>query len=170
MLRVYLDNNVASAITQRDGASIELVALDQLREWNQSGKIVLGSSRHTLREMERAPARYQDSLRAGLADVEVSANDHRVLGSFTQMDQFGGCVCNPMVSDVIDEPLYADLIAFGLDADDAKHLMYATQNDFDYFVTNDSDFLRRRSSIETRCSPIRVRKPSEMVSEFSAST
>ena len=52
--KVYLDTNVASARTRRDEKD-ELAAIDQIFEWNHSSTIILGTSHHTQREMERVP-------------------------------------------------------------------------------------------------------------------
>jgi hypothetical protein len=41
-------------------------------------------------------------------------------------DPYWGCICSPLVTDIVDEPLMSNLIAAGLEIDDAKHLMYAS--------------------------------------------
>jgi hypothetical protein len=165
---VYLDNDVASGLTRRDLPNIEGGALDQLVEWAQKGRVTLGTSRQSLREMERAPARYRDNLKRGLANMPLAQDDHRVLGSFTVVDQYGGCIANPLVTDVVDEPLYSELLVAGLKPDDAKHFMYAAHNRFAWFLTCDAGILGRSRNLEKLCPSIHVGRPSELVAELRA--
>ena len=89
MLKIYLDNDVASATSRRDWDKAELDPIDQLVEWHRDSKIVLGTSRQSPREMEGAPAEYQDKLKKGLSELGLAADDHRVLGFSTLIDRFG---------------------------------------------------------------------------------
>ncbi|MBK5294141.1 MAG: hypothetical protein JJE04_20995 [Acidobacteriia bacterium] len=162
-LLVYLDNDVASGLTQRDLPDVEGEALDQLVEWDQKGRVTFGTSRQSLREMERAPAPHRDNLKRGLANVPLAQDDHRVLDSFTVVDPYRGCIANPLVTDVVDGPLYAKLLVAGLKPDDAKHFMYAAHNHYAWFLTCDRDFLRRIPELEKLCPSIRVGKPSQLV-------
>ena len=125
MLRVYLDNNVGSAIRRRDCEPAEIDAILQLLEWGRAGVIMLGTSRQSLREMERAPPQNRGDLKEGLTDLEIAKDDHKLLGSYTLTDPCGGYICNPLVTDIVDEPLYSRLLDAGLKPDDAKHFMYA---------------------------------------------
>jgi hypothetical protein len=167
MLRVYLDNDVTSAISRRACERAELAAVDQLLEWKRAGKIILDTSRQSPREMDRAPREHQDGLKEGLADLGMAPIDHQALGSYTLTDPYGGSICNPLVKDIVDESLYSDFLATGLGADDAKHLMYAVHNGYERFVTWDRHFINRRTILEKRCPAILIRKPSELVGELS---
>lgn len=167
-MRVYFDNDVASAISRRDWDTAEQDAIDRLLEWNRAGRIVLGSSRQSAREMERAPLQHQAQLKTGLSGLNISTDDHRVLGFYSLTDQLGGFVSNPMVTDVVNESLYSDLTSYGLKADDAKHLMYAVHQGFQRFLTCDRGILNRRAAIENRCSTLKVQKPSEFVAELTS--
>jgi hypothetical protein len=119
--------------------------------------------------MERAPGRYQGALKAGLGQLGQAKDDHGVLGSFTVTDQYGGCVVNPLVSDLVDEPLYVRLLALGLQRDDAHHLMYAVHNRYQWFATLDGDFWKHRTNLEEACGlRIRIRQPAELVAELAA--
>ncbi len=70
-------------------------------------------------------------------EVSVVPNDHRLLG-FQSLDQGRyGFISSPMISDIVDEDLFAKLIAAGLKDADAKHVMYAVANDCQVFVTLD---------------------------------
>jgi hypothetical protein len=55
MLKIYLDNDVSSAITRRDLEKAELDALDLLIDCKRHKRIILDTSRQSPREMERAP-------------------------------------------------------------------------------------------------------------------
>jgi hypothetical protein len=167
-MRVYFDNDVASAISRRDWEAAELNAIDQLLEWHRAGRIVVGTSRQSAREMERAPSRHQANLKTGLAELDISTDDHRVLGFYSLTDQFGGFISNPMVTDLVNEPLYADLLDYGLKPDDAKHLMYAVHQGYQLFLTCDRGILSRRADIESRCPPLKVQKPSELIAELTS--
>jgi hypothetical protein len=79
MVGVYLDNDVVSEKTRRQCDATDLAAIDQLYEWGASGRISLGGSRHSLREMERAPPHYQPGLMDGLTGLELAKDDHKVL-------------------------------------------------------------------------------------------
>jgi len=94
MLKVYLDNDVASAISRRDLDKAELEAIDQLLEAKRSGNLDLGTSRQSPREMERAPSQHRAKLKTGLSEVAEAEDDHKVLGFHTQTDQYGGCITN----------------------------------------------------------------------------
>jgi hypothetical protein len=142
MLRVYLENTVVSTRTRRNCSQEELDAIDQLYRWSESRDIVIGeyefgTSRHTRREMERAPAQYQAKLKSALEGPEIAKDDHKVVGSHTQTDPLGGCISNVFSSDTPDEELYSKLRGTGLDEDDAKHLLYAVGNKYERFVTLD---------------------------------
>jgi hypothetical protein len=166
MLKVYFDNDIASAITRRDLDKSELVGIDELLEANRKGLLAVGTSRQSPRELERAPVRHQAKLKEGLSELDLARNDHSVLGFQTHADQYGGYVANPLVSDIVDAYLYADLLAAGLKSDDAKHFMYAVHNGYQRFLTCDKGFLSRRTALESRCPEIRIQKPSELTSEI----
>ncbi|HUE72049.1 MAG TPA: hypothetical protein VMP01_14275 [Pirellulaceae bacterium] len=169
MIRAYLENSVVSSITRRQAPDSELQALDQLQQMQEAGKIVLGTSRQSPREIERAPVQHQTALKEGLHGLDIAADDHRVLGSFTLSDPYGGSICNPIVTDIVDDSLYADLRGAGLEPDDAKHFMYAAENGYDWFVTWDKDFLSRKEAIE-KFGSIKIGKPSELVAALSQET
>ena len=169
MLKVYFDNDVASAVSRRDLNEAELRAIDQLLELHRSRRIVIGISRQSSREMERAPFPYQSNLKAGLSGLQRAEVDHVVLGFHTQTDPYGGFISGPLVTDIVDKPLFLELREkIGLEDDDAKHLMYAVHNGYARFLTCDSHFLTRRTAIERRCPSIRIQKPSELAADLPA--
>src|SRR5439155_1154889 len=75
-------------------------------------------------------------------------------------------VIAPIITDIVDEALFADLRGLGLDDSDAKHLMYAVTNACDRFVTLDPDFLNRRAALEARCPSIRILRPAGLAAEL----
>jgi len=169
MLRSYLDNDVTSALNKYNNEKREKKEIDavkQLKEWNKAGKVFLGTSRQSLREIERAPAQYQVDLKNGFTSLDIAQDDHKVLGSYTLADRYGGYICNPIVTDIIDEPLYFQLQKVGLKIDDAKHFMYAAHNRYERFVTWDKNFLNRRTELRRICPSIQIQKPSELVAEL----
>jgi hypothetical protein len=164
--RAYADNNVVSAITRRDCEPDSIV---KLLEMHRRGVITLFTSAQSPREMGHAPAQYQAKLQKDLDELERVQDDHRVLGFYTVNDQYGGCICNPLVTDIVDEVLFGKLLAAGLARDDAQHFMYASHNKYDCFLTCDRDFLNRRAALELLCPSIRILKPSELVAEMEGS-
>ncbi|MBU0719495.1 MAG: hypothetical protein KJ749_14715 [Planctomycetes bacterium] len=171
MLKVYLDNDVASAISQHDCDRAQRDAIDLLLEANRSGNLAVGTSRQSPREMERAPPQHQAKLKTGLSELDLAKDDHKVLGFHTQTDQHGGCISNPLVTDIVDGQMYEDLLAAGLKTDDAKHLMYAVHNGYQRFLTCDNGILSRRADFEKRCCPsMRIQRPSELAAELSDAT
>ena len=167
-MRIYFDNDVASTVSRRERDPADLAAIDKLLELCRSQAISLSTSRQSHREMERAPAGHQPKLKGGLGEVAIVSDDHRVLGSHTLTDPYGGCICSPLVTDIVDGGLYANLRAAGLKDDDAKHLMYAHQNKCNRFLTWDRNFLNRRPSLQKFCPSIQIQTPNEFVSEIEA--
>ena len=97
-MTVYLDNDVCSTVSRRDRETADLAALDALLGLGRSQIISIATSRHSVREMERAPAAYQSELKSGLHEMTFAQDDHRVLGSHTQVDPYWGCICSPLVT------------------------------------------------------------------------
>lgn len=164
MISIYFDNDVSSAITRRDLSDVEIIALDQLLAWRDARKFLLGTSRQSHREMERAPSQHQHQLKAALAGLDIASDDHKLLG-FSTSRFFAG----PLITDIVDEELHAKLLATGLKKDDAHHFMYAAHNGFAWFVTMDRNFLNRSDVLASVCPSIGVCKPSELVSKLSLS-
>ena len=163
---IYFDNDVASTVSRRDRDASDLAAVDKLLELGRSHAISIATSRQSTREMERAPAAHQRQLKSGLGEMAITPDDHRVLGSHTLTDLYGGCICNPLVTDIVDEGLYSKLRGAGLKDDDAKHLMYASHNHCDRFLTWDRNFLSRRSTLRALCPSLQIQAPNEFVREM----
>jgi hypothetical protein len=145
-------------------------AVRVLENAEREGEIKIVTSRETHREHERTN---DPTLRSQLVqpqdDTPVVPKDHTLLGIHNQMDHLGtGCV-TPMLTEIVDGPLFDSLIAAGLKKADARHLMYAAHPDnaCDWFVTTDPDFTDRRAQLENLCPGLRIVTPSELVVELS---
>lgn len=167
-MRVYLDNVAASGRVLGDLEPIEeREALRQIEEAHSAGLIKRVTSRESWREQERTkdPDK-RAKLDAARAEVSVVSTDHLFLGVQMMVAPNGATtVVGPLATDIVDEKLFADLVTAGLEAADARHLINATRNGCVRFVTLDTDFLNRRSALETLCDPIRIVKPSELAAE-----
>ncbi len=167
-MRVYLDNVAASGRVTGDLAPpTEMEALRQIEEAHSVGLIKRVTSRESWREQDRTkdPAK-RAKLEAARGEVSVVASDHVLLGFTNLNGPHGTIAVNPVVTDIVDEALFADLRSMGLQESDARHLMYAVANTCDRFVTLDPDFLNRRGALEARCPSLRVVKPSELAAEL----
>lgn len=172
-LNIYSDTDtLLSNIRQPDEKSKrELFALQRLLAGRQAGKYQMVRSRVSLRELT---ATRNEALRQGLLTdygaLEQITNDEKVLGFDTQYDRLGGFIANPMVSDVQDEPLRDQLMRRGLSQRDAEHLAQAISNRCSVFLTRDERTIinPHRSWIEETFPPLKIRLPSELLSEIEA--
>jgi hypothetical protein len=146
---IYLDNNLASAISRRDQCPMQQACLDRLIDAHANGHVEIRISRHTDREMEKAPSKYQANLKKGIKDIGRVFNDHKVLDFFELSDPYGGFIFNPIVTDIPDPSLFTNLCSNGLDYDDAKQVLDAALNGMTFFVTCDKKILHRRNQIES---------------------
>jgi hypothetical protein len=103
------------------------------------------------------------------ADTPLVPKDHTLLGLHNQMDHLGTVCVTPMLTEIVDGPLFDSLIGAGLKKEDARHPMYAAHPDnaCDWFVTTDPDFIDRRAQLENLCPGLRIVTPSELVIELS---
>jgi predicted nucleic acid-binding protein len=170
-MKVYLDNVIASGKVRGDLPLEEMAAVQILATADEKGQIEIYTSRWSWAEQERAR---DDFVRAKLKEsrgqIEVVADDHRVLGFWNQEDpRFGTFSTNPMVTEIVDERLFSDLKNAGISDGDARHLMYAIHNKCDWFVTLDTrDLLPKRSVIAPLCRGTKIVKPSELAAELSS--
>jgi len=167
-LRVYYDNVIASGLITGDLVpEAEMAALREIENAHAAGTLKRVTSRESWREQERTrDAARRSQLEAAQDLVSVVQADHRVVGFENVLGPFGTSAANPIVSDVVDEPLFDDLKTLGLRGPDARHFMYAAANDCDRFVTLDGDFLDRRLLLEKRCPLLRIVRPSELAAEL----
>ena len=173
MIFVYCDTSSLFSNPKRHKenakAQQEAVAISRLLDYHRSGKITMQHSNIALRELEETTNPIQrDSLRRDFLEIVPIANDEKVLGSDNLVtDPFGGFVSNPIVSDVQDEPLAQRLQSQSLPKRDAQHLAQAISNKADVFLTRDKHFIKKRETFEKQFK-IRIRRPSELLSEIEA--
>jgi predicted nucleic acid-binding protein len=158
-MKIYLDNNIVSAIVKDDYPD-ESAALDKLLESVEARKLEIVTSELTRREIER----YQGSTRKAIDRVyrlreKVSfLDDHTVLGFHSEWHSSGGA-SYPLVE---DDVISVELRRMGLGRTDAHHLMLAIRAKCDVFLTCDEKtILKHRAAIEARF-PIKLKKPSEL--------
>jgi hypothetical protein len=155
-MRVYFDNNIASGRVVQDLGPEQMAALCEIELAHDRGVIKRVTSRESWREQERSPEPIRGALHDARAELSVVATDHVVLGFSEISGPLGTVAAYPLVTDIVDAALFADLKAVGLKDADARHLMYAFSNDCVRFVTLDRDFLNRRELLNTRCNPLRI--------------
>jgi len=171
-MKVYLDNVIVSGKVRGDlRPPEEMAAVRALVKADEKGQIEIYTSRWTWSEQDRTR---DDVIRVKLkesrGEIEVVADDHRVLGFWNQEGRFGTEVTNPMVTEIVDERLFADLKKAGISDGDGRHLMYAIHNKCDRFVTLDTgDLLPKRSDVTPLCRGTKIVTPSELAAELSAS-
>jgi len=167
-MRVYYDNVIASGLITGDvKPEAEMAALREIEEAHRAGTIKRVTSRESWREQERTrDVERRSRLEAARDLVSVVQADHRVIGIDNIDGPFGTVSANPIVSDIVDEAIFADVMKLGLRSADARHFMYAAANNCQRFVTLDPDFLDRRALLETRCPSLRVVRPSELAAEL----
>ena len=166
-MTTYFDNNVLPGQTYAHIDPVEMAALQSLQSPPLSDRLLRVTSRHSTREQERVKdLSVRERLEKARQDLSMVEKDHMVLGSATLEDGHGGCICNPLVSDLVDESIFRVFQSEGLRSDDAQHLMYAVHNCCDRFVTLDKDFLGKRDRLEAHCRGMKIVKPSELVPEL----
>ena len=168
MMRVYYDNVITSGLVTGDiSPESEREALAEIEVAHEAGFVKRVTSRESWREQERTrDASRRAQLQSARDLVSVVQADHRVLGFATLNGPLGTVATNPLVSNIVDEALFAKLKAVGLKDADARHFMYAAANGCARFITLDRDFLDRRDTLEDLCPSLRVARPSDLATEL----
>ena len=83
----------------------------------------------------------------------------------------GAVSSNPIVSDILDENIYNELIRRGLDPGDAHHITHAVRNDCDVFLTRDEETIINTHGawLEEKFKGLKIRRPSELLADIEAS-
>jgi hypothetical protein len=163
-MKAYLDNVIVSAMAGGDfDDPAEMAAVRKLEAANG-----LVTSRETWREQDRTS---DPVLRAQLQQardkLELVTEDHLMLGNRARYDRRGNMYANsPILTEMVDETLFATFKKAGLKDADARHFMYAVHNRCDRFVTTDPDFINRRTQLEELGRGIRIQKPSELAADL----
>jgi hypothetical protein len=140
-MKVYLDNDVVSAIGKDDNAP-ESAALDRVLAAYGDGEVDLVTSTVTLKEIER----YQGPQRPAIKQI------FRLLKEVPN-------ACIPMNR---NDPLYDDLLKRGLEDIDAWHVFVAAKNGCHAFLTCDRLIHHYAAAIRQLCGLV-VQKPSDFV-------
>ena len=167
-MKIYLDNNIVSGMSRGDLQPTEMEAVRQIEAAAGRGELEIVTSRETWREQDRTrdPA-VRSQLEEDRQDVPVVLHDHVMLGSTPRYDNHGNWYGNsPILSEVVDQKLFAALKSAGLKDADARHFMYAVRNGCDRFVTTDPDFLDRVLELEVLGEGILIQRPSKLADEL----
>jgi hypothetical protein len=97
--------------------------------------------------------------------LEKTPKDEKLLGFNVVTDHLGGFVCSPIISDVQDEQVRAELMQRGIEQRDAEHIAQAVANDFDIFLTCDKNTIINPHGkwLEQRFPKLKVLLPSELL-------
>jgi hypothetical protein len=160
-MKLYLDNNIVSAVAKNDTPT-ETDALKLLLQAWDEGEVDLVTSELTLREIEA----YQNELQRLLIK---QAYQRLTKVPMVRWDELAGMhsygdqrtwITTPIIN---NDPDYSALLALGLDIVDAQHLFVAIKNACDVFLTCDRPIGRRAPAIAEKFGLL-VQKPSELVS------
>jgi predicted nucleic acid-binding protein len=169
MLKVYLETSVISALERRDQPDVEMTALYSLVQLAKEGTLTLVTSRESIREIGRTPiATTKAALMKHYVAIEELKDDHVLLSIGNYSDRWTS-ISWPIISDIVDQAVFAKLGEIELTGSDQKHLMYAIHNKCDVFLTFDRyDFIKggRRAEIEASFPSIKIRTPGELRSDI----
>jgi predicted nucleic acid-binding protein len=160
-VKVYLDNNIVSAIA-KDDEPAESNALDRLLEAKDEGKVRLVTSELTLREIKA----YQGPMRPQLERIFHLLEKVEVLrwDELKGMHSYGDhrtWITSPLIE---NDPDYSALLALGVKPVDAQHVFVAAKHACDAFLTCDGGILHhdRARDIKKQFGMV-VQKPSVFV-------
>src|SRR5262245_5126632 len=165
-LRIYCDTStLPENISGADPKSQkELRAIKELRKLG----MMFGSHLVLCEVMNTKNERKRNQLSTEHAALAPIPKDEKLLGYNTTTDWRGGFACCPMISDVQDEAIRAELIAQGLEQRDAEHITQAVCNDCDVFLTRDERTIinPHRAWLERRFPKLKVWLPSELLASI----
>ena len=158
-MKIYLDNNVVSAIAKDDTAG-ESDALDRLLEVYEQHKVELVTSEVTLQEIKRyaGPSRKRVERTFRLLEKVPIVRWDELLGMHSHGDS-RTWITSPLVQ---RDPIYDALLKLRLEEVDAQHLFVATKNTCAVFLTCDGGVLARANNIRQLCQ-LDVERPSVLV-------
>lgn len=123
-----------------------------------------------LREIEKtSDTKLRDHLVSDFLKLAPVQLDEKVHGFSNELDQYGGHISNPLVSDVQDEQMVTELLNIIKQRKDAEHLTQAICNKCDIFLTLDGELLKKAEEL-TRKFGIRVLSPSQLAEEMGYAT
>jgi hypothetical protein len=147
--------------------------MDTLPEMKELGQISfeIFKSRVSRKEVERTANPQQKArLQDNLEKYQQIPQDEKLLGFNIQSDPLT-FISSPLMSDILDEKLYAELTQRGLSPDEAHHISHAICNHCDVFLTDDKRTIvnPHRQWLEQQF-PIKVFLPSELLQFIAAKT
>ena len=98
----------------------------------------------------------------GLHELPRVTTDHILIGFSSQDMGYRGFVSAPLVSDVIDEPMFSKVTSIGLKEADARHFVNAVHEECGIFLTTDPDFHDIRESLQALYPSIRIFTPIQL--------
>ena len=158
-MKVYLDNDVVSAIARDDHQS-ESSAITSILTAYDEGNLDVVTSEITLREIQQlqGPARPRVERVFRLIEKIPIVRLDELVGMNVQIDRYT-CINSPIID---NDPMYDALRAAGVKDVDAQHIFVATKQQCGHFLTCDKGILYRAQMIKTCCG-IDVQKPSAFV-------
>jgi hypothetical protein len=164
-LRIYCDTSALRSNISRhtdEESQTELASLEQLTaKYSFFGShLVRYEAQNTKDEIQRG------YLIIDVAELQNVPHDDKLLGFNVQINQYV-CINSPIISDVQDEGIRAELMARRLKQRDAEHITQAVCNHCDVFLTRDKGIRKRRQWLEGRFPGLKIRLPSELAAELS---
>ena len=163
MKKVYLDNNVISAMGKHDMRDpVEACPITIISAMFDAGQVTLYTSDVTKEELDKWEGDRKPLVLQlyNLLPKVPYIERQKFLGNHTYWDQYTS-ISSPMIE---HHPLWDKLQTFGLHALDAHHLTVATVNGCDVFLTCDKgDFCSRRARIAQEYPQIQIMWPSEVL-------
>jgi hypothetical protein len=158
-LKVYGDTN-----TLRENAS-DVVELEALKKLDGDKRVKWFTS--NIVHYEATNTRDETKRGALVTDHKTRqkvAKDEKLRG-FQSYGDGRSWISYPLLSDVQDEELHAEIMKQSIKLIDAKHLTQAACNKCDVFLTCDSKIIKRRQWLEQRLN-LRILLASELVKQL----
>jgi predicted nucleic acid-binding protein len=167
-IKAYLDNVIVCGIVRGDLASTQMAAVQEIEAAAKRGQLNIVTSREAWREQDRTQnADLRSEFENERASVPIVQDDHRMLGSRAQCDSHGQWYATcPILTEVVDDALFAASKRAGLKDADARHFMYAVHNGCNRFVTTDPHFLDRLPQLHALSRGMLIQRPSDLAAEL----
>jgi|SRR5262245_6053070 len=165
-MRIYVDNNVVSAVRRQHQKPLENEAIREIKERSDTGELTVLVSKVHDREAARIPAAdHRQEQEAILADwPKATFVEDQWLDGFNSFGDSRSWIVSPRHE---EDPIARRLWNIGLDRTDAHHVMIAIGQKCDVFLTCDErTILRHRGVIHAEFPPILLMPPSEFVQRY----
>jgi len=160
MKRVYLDNNVLSAMGKDDMPAQEASPISIISAIFDAGEVILYTSEVTMEVLNKWQGDKKPKVLWHYQRLpKVPYIERQELQGFQTYTDRRTFLAWPMIE---DHPDWSTLRAMGLETHDAHHLMVAIVNGCNVFLTCDKgDFCPSRARIEQEYPQIQIMWPSE---------